>query len=191
MKKNIITVILLLIYIITYAQIGIDTETPDVSSLLDISSTSKGILLPRMTTTQKNMIPSPAHSLLVYDTSLKCVSRNVGTHVSPSWICMTMYDKQFFYMPSINVDTDVLNAPLTKDLYAQYKTEFGTPLAKNPGASGSSILYYLSDELHYYVTYYDPAIIKINSISDSGVINYTILKNADFDAYMNIVFVVK
>ena len=38
------------------AQVGIGTETPESSSILDISSTSKGILVPRMTEIQTNAI---------------------------------------------------------------------------------------------------------------------------------------
>jgi len=48
------------------AQVGIGTETPDASSMLDISSTSKGILVPRMTENQKNAISSPAQGLLIF-----------------------------------------------------------------------------------------------------------------------------
>jgi len=44
--------------------------TPNASSLLDITSTTKGVLFPRMTTTQKNAIASPASGLVVYDTTL-------------------------------------------------------------------------------------------------------------------------
>jgi hypothetical protein len=50
--------------------IGIGTQTPHASALLDVSSTSKGLLAPRMTTTQRNAIVSPAKGLLVYDTDL-------------------------------------------------------------------------------------------------------------------------
>ena len=48
------------------AQVGIGTETPDASSMLDISSTSKGILVPRMTENQKNAIQSPVQGLLIF-----------------------------------------------------------------------------------------------------------------------------
>jgi hypothetical protein len=44
--------------------------TPDASAQLQIDSTTKGILLPRMTTTQKNAIASPTAGLIVYDTTL-------------------------------------------------------------------------------------------------------------------------
>jgi hypothetical protein len=40
------------------------------SSIVDIQSTTKGFLPPRMTTTQKNAIASPAAGLMVYDTNL-------------------------------------------------------------------------------------------------------------------------
>ena len=54
---------------IAFAQnIGIGTTTPAASALLDISSTTRGLLAPRMTTLQRQAIVSPAHGLLVYDT---------------------------------------------------------------------------------------------------------------------------
>jgi len=53
------------------AQVGIGTTTPNASSALDISSTTQGLLTPRMTTAQRLLITTPANSLLVYDTDLK------------------------------------------------------------------------------------------------------------------------
>lgn len=51
-------------------QLGIGINTPDTSAILDITSTTKGILIPRMTTTQQNAISSPATGLLIYNTTL-------------------------------------------------------------------------------------------------------------------------
>ena len=48
---------------------GIGTLSPDISSALDIVSTSKGILIPRMTKAQRNAIVSPATGLLIYQTN--------------------------------------------------------------------------------------------------------------------------
>ena len=48
---------------------GIGTTTPNASSLLEIKSTTKGLLIPRMTKTQRNAIASPATSLLIYQTN--------------------------------------------------------------------------------------------------------------------------
>jgi len=57
--------------IIAEAQVGINTDnsTPDASSMLDVKSTDKGILVPRMSTSQRTNISSPANGLLVYDTN--------------------------------------------------------------------------------------------------------------------------
>lgn len=53
------------------AAIGIgNTATPDASSILDVKSTTLGALIPRMTTTQRNSISSPATGLLVWDTTV-------------------------------------------------------------------------------------------------------------------------
>jgi len=51
-------------------QVGIGASAPDVSSALEINSNSKGILIPRMTTSERAAISSPATGLMVYDTSL-------------------------------------------------------------------------------------------------------------------------
>jgi hypothetical protein len=57
-----------------FAQVGIGTVTPDASSVLDVSSTTQGMLAPRMTSTQKAAIAAPADGLIVYDTTLKALS---------------------------------------------------------------------------------------------------------------------
>ncbi len=51
------------------SQVAINTDgsNPDASSILDIKSTNKGILIPRMTTMQRTNIVSPAKGLLVFD----------------------------------------------------------------------------------------------------------------------------
>jgi hypothetical protein len=52
--------------------IGIGIKSPNTSSILDLTSTAKGFLVPRMTTTQQNAISSPATGLLIFNTdSLK------------------------------------------------------------------------------------------------------------------------
>src|SRR6476660_3528113 len=48
---------------------GIGTIMPEASSLLDIKSTSKGILIPRMTKTQRDAIAVPATGLMIYQTN--------------------------------------------------------------------------------------------------------------------------
>jgi hypothetical protein len=49
---------------------GIGTTSPHPSSLLDIKSTNKGLLIPRMTKAQRNAISSPATGLMIYQTDI-------------------------------------------------------------------------------------------------------------------------
>lgn len=58
---------------------GIGTATPNASAALDVTSTTKGFLGPRMTTTQRNAIASPAIGLLIYNTSLNFYQVYNGT----------------------------------------------------------------------------------------------------------------
>ena len=50
--------------------VGIGTSSPSASAILDAQSTTKGVRMPNMTTTQKNAISSPAAGLMVFDTTL-------------------------------------------------------------------------------------------------------------------------
>src|SRR5215218_4090660 len=48
---------------------GIGTTTPNASSILDMVSTSKGLLIPRMTKVQRDAIGSPATGLMIFQTN--------------------------------------------------------------------------------------------------------------------------
>ncbi|CAN1501974.1 Ice-binding protein [Flavobacteriaceae bacterium] len=60
------------------AQIGIGTTTPDASAILDLSSTNKGLLMPRMTTLQQTDLASPAIGLTIFNTSNGQIETNKG-----------------------------------------------------------------------------------------------------------------
>lgn len=69
-----------------YSQVGIGTVTPDASSILDISSNSKGFLMPRLTTVERDAMILPASGLMIYNLSLNDGQINSGTPSVPSWI---------------------------------------------------------------------------------------------------------
>ena len=50
-------------------KIGDNPTTINSSSLLELESTNKGLLIPRMTTAQRDVIASPAAGLQIYNTS--------------------------------------------------------------------------------------------------------------------------
>ena len=50
--------------------VGIGTDSPNANAILDLTSTTKAFMPPRMTTAQKNAISSPTAGMVVYDTTL-------------------------------------------------------------------------------------------------------------------------
>src|SRR4026207_1811372 len=58
---------------------------PDTSAMLDVSSTTKGFLMPRMTTTERDAIILPATGLTIFNTTLVAYQVNTGTPVTPVW----------------------------------------------------------------------------------------------------------
>ena len=64
-----IAAILLIDPAVAQNNVGIGTATPAASALLDMTSTSKGLLLPRMNITQRNAISSPATGLMIWCTN--------------------------------------------------------------------------------------------------------------------------
>jgi hypothetical protein len=59
--------------------IGINTNNPDPSSLLELHDTTKGVLLPRMNTQQRLAIQNPAQGLLIYNIDIRCFEVFGGT----------------------------------------------------------------------------------------------------------------
>ena len=70
--------------ITTTGSVGIGTTSPSASAALEISSTSKGLLLPRMTTTQRNSIAQPPAGLVIYNTTTNTVQGYGGS--SAEWL---------------------------------------------------------------------------------------------------------
>jgi len=72
MKKIFLLLKTVFIFTIAYAQQGVaintDGSSPDSSAVLDVKSTGKGLLIPRLTSAQKAGIASPATGLLIYQT---------------------------------------------------------------------------------------------------------------------------
>jgi hypothetical protein len=70
------------------AQVGIGTNNPDNSAVLDIESTTKGLLAPRMTAAQRTAISTPAEGLIVFQTdntpNLYCFVNGAWTAISSS-----------------------------------------------------------------------------------------------------------
>ena len=59
--------------------LGIGTSSPNANAILDVVSTTKAFMPPRMTTAQKNAVASPTAGMVVYDTDMKGISFYNGT----------------------------------------------------------------------------------------------------------------
>ena len=82
-------------------RLGIGTTTPAASSVLDLTSTTRGFLPPRMTTTERNAITSPATGLVIYNTT---TGREEG-YDGAQWIPRMFFDETEDYI--INGGFDV------------------------------------------------------------------------------------
>lgn len=68
LSQSLFAAALMLTVVSANAQIGINNPNPDASAALDVSSTTQGMLIPRMTASQRANIASPATGLMVYQT---------------------------------------------------------------------------------------------------------------------------
>ena len=69
MRKIISSLVLFFVVFSSKGQnVGINTNTPHPSAALDITDSTKGMLIPRMTMVQRNNIQNPAEGLMVYQT---------------------------------------------------------------------------------------------------------------------------
>lgn len=82
--KTLVTLLFLLLGNLLYAQVAINTDgsSPDNSAMLDVKSTSKGLLIPRMNTAQRNLVDSPAAGLLIFNISTNSFDYFTGS----AWI---------------------------------------------------------------------------------------------------------
>lgn len=92
MTNNSIRLYLLLLFcfaaFVGHAQVAFNTTgtPPDTTAMLDISSTSKGLLIPRLTTSQRMSITNPANGLMVFDTDRQSIA---VYSVSSGWAALS------------------------------------------------------------------------------------------------------
>lgn len=68
-----------------YSQIGIGTLTPHASAALDVHSSTRGLLMPRMTTSTIQTLTGPAKGLMMFDSISNQFTVNMGTPWTPDW----------------------------------------------------------------------------------------------------------
>ena len=79
----------MLFTVLSYPQVGVNTYNPDASAALDITSTTGGLLPPRMTTTQRDDISPAAKGLIVFNTTLNMLQINEGDSTTANWVSLS------------------------------------------------------------------------------------------------------
>jgi hypothetical protein len=130
-QKQIFLTLLLSSYLLTFSQVGIGTKTINSASVLELTSTKKGVLTPRMTTAQRNAISSPATGLLIYNLN----EATFNTYNGTSWTDFTTG-----YQSTTKVD-DAITSSLTDEVSSgmilyppagTYRVNFNSEFKNNP-----------------------------------------------------------
>jgi hypothetical protein len=69
----------------TYAQVGINNENPDASAALDITSTTGGLLVPRMTAEERDAITTPSQGLIIFCSDCASGEGELQIKLTSSW----------------------------------------------------------------------------------------------------------
>ncbi|TAE68985.1 MAG: hypothetical protein EAZ85_13580, partial [Bacteroidetes bacterium] len=71
-------------------KIGDNPTIINGSAILELESTNKGFLLPRLSSTQRDAIASPAKGLIIFNTTTNELQVNTGTTSTPEWIASSV-----------------------------------------------------------------------------------------------------
>lgn len=194
MKKLLLVSFLSALFVLnSYSQVSIGTNAtePNANSILDLQSTDKGLLLPRVALTATDKpAPMAAHvgGMTVYNTATAGTAASAVTpgmyyNDGTKWVRMVPETKpEFFYAPAMVVPTsttapeyDAATQTFTLDIYAEYYAQFSMAgnnisATRNPGAGANVHKPYYP--LDYFVTYYDNTVFTNVAISDNGILTY-------------------
>ncbi len=101
------------------AQVGIGTNTPNASSILELQSTDKGFLPPRMTTSERDGISSPAEGLMIYNSTNKALEFFDGTNwisASDGSVVTTFYSSSYVHCGAATEVVEV-TSPITSKIW--------------------------------------------------------------------------
>ncbi|MHC1776298.1 MAG: hypothetical protein AB9834_12905 [Lentimicrobium sp.] len=159
--KNLLLLLILIIGISANAQVAInsDASAPDNSAMLDVKSTTRGFLAPRMTLAQRNAIVTPATGLVVFQTNNSPgLYINNGTPAVPSWNLVGTNSGQwlnngtsiYYNSGNVGIGTSTPSAPFhVANNNAGNTALFGSDILGFPGTTSVSIGYTTGEAILY------------------------------------------
>ena len=229
MKKCLLIIVFGVFASLTYAQVGIGTENPKAT--LDVTAVNatgtstdvQGVLIPRVDRERAQSMKDVEKSTMIYVNDVS-TGTNTGTAIDINtegfyyyngiiWVKLassTSASTQFFYMPSIVINTSVTATGLKRNLHAEYVAQFtgktfvmdndggtvdvNTPSPKFIKSDGAPVAIPnvpSATDLYYYITDYDTTSLANLSIDANGVLTYDVIGTGTDYSFVNIVFVVK
>ncbi|GAB3688223.1 hypothetical protein GCM10027592_02820 [Spirosoma flavus] len=125
MTKKLLSIVFLLFTLTSYAQVGVGTQTPAASAMLDVTSTERGLLPPRMSAQQRTNIQNPVEGLMVYQSDAPTgyylykagswkrlmdeddVSTTIVTFASERYVTLRQYNAPYTLLVGPNTDFGV------------------------------------------------------------------------------------
>lgn len=154
-KSNLLIILFIVISTVSYAQVAFTTDgsSADPSAMLEIKSTDKGLLIPRMTEAERDNIATPAEGLMVYQTdgtegfwyyngtSWKAVAGNQTGYTT--WV---MIDEVTLAADAANITFSGLNGNSDGEyrIIGQFKCSASATITLRPNNDQSANNYFLS-----------------------------------------------
>lgn len=131
-KQTILIVVLFLLSLLSISQVGIGTSEPHLSSILEVKSTEKGFLPPRMSDFQRDAITAPAGGLTIFNTTKNCLQwydgsfwfdacsgslkpeplpANISLSAVSSYIIASAFDSDYLDLNGLPINTTLAQLP--------------------------------------------------------------------------------
>ena len=209
--KKVLLLLLLSISLCMQAQVTVGVgEAANQSALLELrenmdGTSNRGLLLPRVKLSSLSLsspLPGHVNGMTVFNIDGTNVPQGFYYNDGTRWIQMVPQNSIFFYAPSIVLPTSVDDPSYNKDtqiftvfIYNVYKSQFGMgdPLSSTKSPSAGALPVLKSNELDYFVTYYDNAVFSELKITNDGILSYKMKSGFVITAktFVNIVFKVR
>lgn len=151
MKRNLTLLALLCLVTVIHvnAQVGIGTTTPNASAALEIVSTGKGVLIPRITSAQRTAIATPAEGLMIYQTNTPV---GLWMFISGAWIKLSTTNDLFGASSGYAGNTTGATIPVVLggvDVALPSQQNLGTGISVN----GANTIFTVANAGRYRIAY--------------------------------------